>query len=481
MKRPLALAVAIALTAAGCGGSASSPTTTATTTTTSTTTSTTVTSSTEPVTPTAGAADAGDTLYRGVGNGGYDVRHYDLDLVIEPADDTIEGIVTITAVATQDLSRFNLDLIGFDVERVSVDGAEASFERSDAELIVTPARPISSGSEMSVEVKYGGTHAPHRSEAIPEPLGWLQGRDGTEYVISEPDGTRAWFPVNDHPSDKAAYTFRLTVPDDVIAVANGTNTDVVTDLGYATWVWEMPEPMAPYLATVVVGDYSIVSDDSGPVPIRNAFPAGYTPPRDVELTNEMMQVFIDLFGPYPFDEYGIAVVRGFSFALENQTLSLFGPDLVFEDVIAHELAHQWFGNAVTPADWSDIWLNEGFATYAEFLWAESRMGRDAVEAQLRDIRDFIDDDPTLTPPGSPLREDLFNGGVYIRGAMVLHALRLEVGDDAFFSTLRTWFDRYRGSSASTADFIAVAEEVAGTDLDPLFDAWLYEVSLPEFP
>ncbi|NNF69034.1 MAG: M1 family metallopeptidase, partial [Acidimicrobiia bacterium] len=292
---------------------------------------------------------------------------------------------------------------------------------------------------------------------------------------------RSWMPVNDHPSDKATFTFSLTVPNDVIAIANGTNTGVITDIGSDTWEWEMDEPMAPYLATVIVGDYEIVTDDTGPVPIRNAFPAGYRVPVDVDSTNEMMDMFIELVGPYPFDEYGIAVVRGFGFALENQTLSVFGPDLVYEDVLVHELAHQWFGNAVTPADWGDIWLNEGFATYAEFLWAERRFGRDFVESQFRGIRDAINGDGSFSPPGAPPRDALFNGGVYIRGAMVLHALRLEIGDDAFFETLQTYYERHRNSTVRTADFTAVAEEVSGSQLGDLFDAWLYQESIPEFP
>ena len=182
---------------------------------------------------------------------------------------------------------------------------------------------------------------------------------------------------------------------------------------------------------------------------------------------------------------GLAVVDDFEAALENQTLSIFGRYMVdipefFEVVMVHELAHQWFGNSVTPADWGDIWLNEGFATYAEWLWLEHRRGEQAMMATIQGERDrmAISD---YAPPGNPPANDLFNSSVYIRGGLVLHALRTEVGDGAFFEILRDYADTYRYDVVTTDEFVALAESVSGQDLGALFDKWLFGAEVPQLP
>jgi aminopeptidase N len=254
----------------------------------------------------------------------------------------------------------------------------------------------------------------------------------------------------------------------------------------------MSDPMAPYLATLVIGDYEIVVDqassDAAGVTVRNVLPpdlAGALP-APVALQGEMIAAFSDLFGPYPFDAYGLAVVDGFQAALENQSLSIFGRDLLIERIVAHELAHQWFGDHVSPARWQDVWLNEGFASYGEWLWAEQQAGFTAVDAAIRAERDdfaaFVAADPTsYRPPGVPPADDLFNPFVYRVGAMTLHALRIETGDEAFFEILRTYVDRHGGAAATTDDFVAVAEEITELDLSELFEAWLFGDTIPEFP
>ena len=198
----------------------------------------------------------------------------------------------------------------------------------------------------------------------------------------------------------------------------------------------------------------------------------------------MINFFVGLFGPYPFDAYGIAVVDEFEAALENQTLSIFGRGFVdspqlFETVLVHELAHQWFGNSVTPGDWGDIWLNEGFATYAEWLWIEHTKGAPAMQATVQGERNQIALSSSLRPPGNPPADDLFNASVYVRGGLVLHALRTEIGDDAFFATLLEYATKYRYSVVSTSDFVDTAEAVSGRELDDLFDVWLYGDGVPE--
>ncbi len=278
------------------------------------------------------------------------------------------------------------------------------------------------------------------------------------------------------------------MPNPWQAFANGTLVDTITDLGSTTRIYEMPQPMASYLATVVIGDLEEIDDPASTaiagVPIRNVLPPDLaaSPPAGLDLQGEMLAFLESVFGPYPFDLYGIAVVPGFPGALENQTLSLFGDGFVnapiFESVLVHELAHQWFGNDISPGDWSDIWLNEGFATYAEWLWAEHRAGPDRLAQLAEEARErmIAGDAP---PPGRPPPGALFTPSVYQWGGLTLHALRLEIGDDAFFATLRTYAARFSGGTARTADFVAVAEEISGRDLGALFDAWLYGDTVPE--
>ena len=296
---------------------------------------------------------------------------------------------------------------------------------------------------------------------------------------------------NDHPLDKATFTLDLTVPAGLTAAANGTliSTEAVDD-DMVTWRWQMDDPMATYLATIVIGEFDIVTDDQASLeaglPIRHVLPRGTTIADwpGLERQGEMVAFFAELFGPYPFDNYGIAIVDGFSNALENQTLSIFGrrftdPEF-FERVLVHEVAHQWFGNSVSTALWRDIWLNEGFASYAEWLWLEAERDRDFLERNIENERAFFAESGAR-PPGDPPATDLFNRSVYRVGAMTLHALRLTVGDDAFFEILQTYHRQFAGGTATTDDFVAVAEQISGMDLGGLFDAWLFEEAIPEFP
>jgi aminopeptidase N len=248
--------------------------------------------------------------------------------------------------------------------------------------------------------------------------------------------------------------------------------------------------MASYLATVNIGDF-VRTDESGPrgLPIRNYFPraiAGTAAPVFAP-TAEMLDYFEGLFGPYPFEAYGVVVPdEELGFALETQTLSVFGRDIATarpdraERIVAHELVHQWFGNSVSVYNWQDIWLNEGFATLGEWLWTEHTDGKTAADAAIRGTYEsFLR--RQAPPPGRPPADDLFNQSVYGRGGLTLVALRLHVGDEAFFNILRTYAGRFRYSNASTADFIAVAEEVTGSNLDALFQDWLYNQELPAIP
>ena len=333
----------------------------------------------------SGAPGLGDLLYPGFGNGGYDVQHYGLDLTVsDVGTGTLTGVTTIEAEATEDLSSFNLDFVGLTVEDIAVNEQPAAFSRNGQELTITPAMPLQAGEIFTVEVTYSGAPEQIESVALPVLTGWVT-FDGGSYVVSEPDGAATIFPVNDHPLDKATYSFRVTVPKPFEVAANGVLAETIDHGDTTTFVWKARDPMASYLATVNIGDFDVETED-GPngIPIRNYYAAGLE--EDIRepfaRQAEMLALYSEIFGPYPFEVYGSVVMDAeIGGALETQTLSIFGVDVInlediprTEQIVAHEAAHQWIGNSVSLADWSDIWLNESFATYAEGLWVEHTTG-----------------------------------------------------------------------------------------------------------
>jgi aminopeptidase N len=406
---------------------------------------------------------------------------------VDPSTNVLDAIATIRADATQNLSRFDLDFLGLEIQTLKVNGVTAVYSRDGGELVITPAKPIARGESFTISVLYRGSPEPRSTKAIPIAVGWISTGDGS-FVLNEPEGASTWYPVNDHPSDKATYTFHVTVPDGVTAVANGNLVaKVPRGDGQTTWTYEEKAPMASYLAQLAIGDYQLTSEP-GPdgITIRNAFASDLAAEATIDFsrTPEMLHFFAATFGPYPFDVYGVLVVdERTQYALESQTLSIFDGSFVNGDasddhIAAHELAHQWFGNSVTPTSWKDVWLNEGFATYAEWLWQEHVDG-----ISVRATATFVHDELTDTElPGDPGVEHLFDvGAVYMRGALTLQALRLTVGDDTFFTIVRTYASRFAGKNVTTSDLVAVANEVAKRDLHELFDAWLYREALPALP
>jgi aminopeptidase N len=494
-RHPLCLvAVVIVLAACSQGHPASPPGDSTTTPPPSAATSTTLlVSTTLGTTAPLSSVGLGDPYFPDLGNVGYDVEHYLVELSVDPVANTLAGEVTITATATATLTGFSLDLIGLTVDSVAVDSTPAAFTRQDAELTVDPATAVPSGEDFSVTVAYHGTPEPLLTVGFP--LGWVQAGALT-YVIAEPDATRTWLPSNDHPSDKAAFTFRITASEGNTVAANGTLTQIIPGAGVNTFVWEMPQPMATYLATVVVGNL-VRLERPGPdgVLLRDYLPPDLStgPPPPFARTGEMMEYFSSILGPYPFAEYGHVVVPGISSALEDQTMCVFGRELLaiatantafgieIEDIVAHELSHQWFGDSVTPGTWKDIWLNEGFATYAQWLWVRQDRGIEAFRAEVTDAYSYLSANAHVTPgdPGSAAR--LFDESVYLRGGLTLYALEVEIGDELVLRVLRTYLDRYAFGNVSTRDFIAVAQEVSGRDLGGLFEAWLYAAAVPSFP
>lgn len=433
---------------------------------------------------TVGAAGLGDSLYPTLGNSGYNVQHYDLTLEIDPGAGALEGVATLTAVATQPLTRFNLDLAGLTVDAVTVNEAAAAFTRRGHELAITPAAALPAGALFTATVAYHGAPAPIADPSVGfSRIGWQQ-EEGTIFMINEPSGAMTWFPGNNHPLDKATFTFRITAPEPLVVAANGVETEVVDNGATRTYVWEMRDPMATYLAAIYLGDFEIVTA-SGPngEPIRHYFPPELeaSKRRAFDRVPAMMAFYSELLdAPYPFEVYGgVVTPLELGYAMENQTMNLFGLDSANELTVAHELMHEWFGNHVTLGDWQDIWLNEGFAFYLPMMWAESLdvLDTDAMAlSQWRMLDIYGSVGPATVTP-----EELFGNSVYVRGGLTLHALRRTVGDDLFRTILREYYRRHAGGNATTADFIAVANDVSGQDLTEFFDAWLYQEELPPLP
>jgi Peptidase family M1 domain/Peptidase M1 N-terminal domain/Immune inhibitor A-like, MAM domain len=644
-----------------------------------------------------GAAGIGDPYFPLDGNGGYDTRHYLLDLRYDPATDLLRGVATIRARATQDLSSFNLDLVGLNVRAIAVNGRPARWSRDAHELTITPRRTLHKHERFVVKIAYDGVPHTIVDNALGE--GGFFNTDDGSLVAGQPHGAAAWYPVNDHPLDKAAYTFRVSVPTGLQVVANGVLKGNWTKRGWTTWLWDAPDPMASYLTTVDIGEFNLRSyranglrfwdavdpdlytrpeprtgqqfalsqsadttykrlmhtvdvpaggaqlsfwvnrdteqnwdfffveahtvgaDDWTTLPDANGhtthdtglvcpyslglhpFLAHYESPTaeggcspagttgewwarsgasdgyeqwvidlsrfagkqiEVSLSYASDDLFnfggveiddvtvstgqgttgfeddgdaldgwtvpgapegsaanandwiagtsadtptpvgelidaafarepdaiaflSDLFGPYPFVAAGGIVddLRGLGFALETQTRPVYGLGF-FEDragppdigVIVHELAHQWTGDYLALGRWQDIWLNEGFATYTEWLWSEHE-GQGTAQETFDAVTSIPpDDDFWKLAIGDPGPDHLFDGPVYDRGAATLHALRLKIGDDAFFQLLRRWVRQNAGGNVTTPQFIALAERISGQDLGAFFDEWLFTGERP---
>jgi len=453
--------------------------------------------STSPTGTRAGALEIGDPYYPGMGNGGYDAEHYRLDLDVDFTSDELSAHAAVRARALQDLASFALDLYGLDVTAVSVDGASATFERAGlvessdgkppvaTELVVRPAAPLSSGIVFEVQVDYHGWPDGRPDRSVPMRVGWRAAESGV-FVASECAGASSWYPCNDHPSDKATYEFHVTVDEPYVVAANGILVDE-QDLGdRRTFVWKARDPMASYLATVNIAQFGrLVLEHPRGLPVVIYHPLDAT---EEELAPFRQQVEIldfleSQFGPYPFESAGgVLAYEQIGGALECQTTPVYSRGIKDAEmghaVLQHELAHQWFGDTVSPALWRDMWLNEGFASFAEALWVEHQQGAEAYEQRARDTYRMLRQ-RKVGSPFDPGVERVFSSRVYVRGAFVLYGLRREIGPEKFHELQTTWVARHRDANASTADFVALASEVAGRDLGPFFDAWLYSDVTPE--
>jgi aminopeptidase N len=444
---------------------------------------------------TPGAPGAGDPFFPLAGNGGYDVGNYSLRLDFEPQNNALDARAVISARATQDLSRFDLDLRGLHVGKVTVDGTAAGFTRDGQELVITPAAGIRKGRGFEVAVAYDG-HPNPVIDPDKSKDGWIPTDDGA-FVVNEPQGSPSWYPANDTPKDKATYDFAITVPKGRTAIANGLLLGTTDNGATTTWRWRASDPTAPYLATATSGIFETrfgtlpngLPEYSAVDPQTRQFGSKDPNPQlawqRLAFTGPAVALFTELYGAYPFESVGGVVdwAPNVFYSLESQTRPMYWV-IPSELTVVHEVAHMWFGDSLTPELWPDIWLNEGFATWSEWIWSERNGGKSA--AQSFDELYATPEDSAAgqdlwfpAPAALPGPAEMFHTPVYDRGAMTLQALREKVGDDAFFAILRTWYAENRNGNVTTADFIALVERVSGQQLDRFFDVWLYEEGKPD--
>ncbi|TQK50775.1 peptidase M1-like protein [Streptomyces sp. SLBN-118] len=436
-----------------------------------------------------GAPGIGDPYYPASGNGGYDVSHYDLRLTYQPTTDLLKGTATILATTKQNLSRFNLDF-GLKVNEVRVNGKKAAFSKEgESELVITPAAPLEKDSHVSVVVRYAGKPS---ELSIGGYTAWHRAPDGG-VAAQEPDSAVWWFPSNDHPLDKATYDVSVSVPDGTQAISNGVLQSQSSKLGWTRYNWRSNKPQASYLATLAVGKFDITTDKTADgLPILNAYSkdlgdnAGAAR-ASVERTGEVAEWLTGVFGPYLFNALGGYVPNVKSgYALETQTRPFYSPRQFANganaSVVVHELAHQWYGDSVSVDGWKDIWVNEGFARYSQWLWSEKE-----GEGTAQQLADWVyaqhpaDDAFWTVRPGDPGADKQFDIAVYDRGALALQALRSEVGDKDFFAILKGWPAEHAYGNAKVGDFVKFAEKISGKPLAGFFDTWLYQPSKPGAP
>lgn len=423
------------------------------------------------------------------GDARYRVHRYELALDYRPGPNRLSGTARINAIAGRSpLGEFFLNLADFKVGRVRVDGRQPQYTHRGGKLRIRPAKPVRPGAAFTVEVHWAGNPKPVNSPW--GGLGWEELEDGA-LVASQPVGAPSWYPCNDRPADKASYQISITTPSAYSVVAGGRLLTRTTKASTTTWVYEQSAPTSSYLVGLSIGKYQTVllgDPGLGGVPQHGHIPSHLLPrfSRDFARQPQMMDLFQELFGPYPFDEYAVVVTEEeLDVPVEAQGLSLFGANHVdgargSERLVAHELAHQWFGNSVSIADWRHIWLNEGFAKYAEWLWSERSGGRTAQQlaAAAHRLLSGLPQDLKLADPG---RKSMFDDRLYERGGLTVHAVRCAMGDVAFFRMLRGWAGLHRSGAVTTPTFTAHASRFSAEPLDEVFQAWVYGAALPPVP
>ncbi|WP_326626692.1 M1 family metallopeptidase [Streptomyces sp. NBC_01318] len=436
----------------------------------------------------------GDSLFPHLGNPGYDVLSYDIGFTYHGNNKPLDAVTTIDARTTEPLDRINLDFARGSVRSVDINGLRADFAAADEDLVVEAPGRLPAGVPLHITVRHTSDPSGDQNSG-----GWLRTSDGLA-MANQADAAHRVFPSNDHPADKAYFTFRVTAPEELTVVANGLPAGKVRQGSSTTWTYRTAHPMATELAQVSIGR-STVLERTGPhgLPVRDVVPTADA--KDLERwlkkTPGQLEWMERQVGRYPFETYGVLVAdTKTGFELETQTLTLFErsvfttgiyPEWYVDSIMVHELAHQWFGNSVSPQAWSDLWLNEGHASWYEARYAEEHAKR-SLERRMRDAYTRSDSwraaggppaRPVAPSPGEKI--SIFRPAVYDGSALVLYALRQEIGEPAFDQLERSWVRTHRDSTATTKDFVRLASQIAGRDLTAFFDGWLYRAKTPPMP
>lgn len=432
-----------------------------------------------------GSPGDGDPYFPRQGNGGYQVEHYGLYVRYDPQTRHLRGTTRIRATSTQRLSTFDLDLRrSMKVRSVRVDGEKASFSqprRLGQELVVRPRNRLARGADFTVVVRYAGRPRPV-VDADGSISGWIPTRDGA-FVVGEPQGSPGWFPGNDTPRDKATYDVRVRVPRGLTGVSNGDLVRRTRTGRWTTFQWHNGDPTATYLVTATVGRFRVSTGTTpGGVPYYNAIAPKLAAESKavVDKLPAVTDYLAGLYGPYPFTSTGVVVddAPRVGYALETQGRASYDrpPD---ELTLVHEAAHMYFGNSVTLKRWRDIWLAEGFAEFSSWMWSEHTGAKTAQQFFAESYRTKPRNPIWRPPPARPRGPaNLFADSIYVRGAMTLQALRVKLGDEAFFDLLRSWHTAHRHGNATIKGFRGFAEARTGVELSNFFDVWLVKKAKP---
>ncbi len=430
----------------------------------------------------------------------YDLQHVKTSLRFNLDERRVIGETTQNLVALRDgVKQFGFDSAALDIQDVILNGQPAKSQTTENKLLVTLPQPTHTGDKFEITIRYSGQ--PHRGIYFVLPDKNYPKRPAEIWTQGEAEDTHYYIPIYDYPNDRTTSEMTATVPKDWITVSNGKLIDVKdAPDGNKTWHWRQDQPLSTYLISLVAGQFAETKDTWRKIPITYEVPRGKesTIAPSFARTKKMLDFFSDsLAVPYPWDQYAQANVDEFiEGGMENTsetTLAadeLLDPRLVNEThegedfLISHEMFHQWFGDLVTCKDWANLWLNEGFATFAEYWWEEHAYGADESSyTQWRESRSWMAAQHTFRMPIVTHEFDDsmdYEGNIYTKAGLVIEMLRRQLGDEAFFRSLHNYLEANRNQNVVTADLVRAIENTTSSNVDSFFDQWIYGAGAPRF-